>query len=143
MNPFIIVIFILLSFGCSHRTVDLAPSDIAADSLADNKVRVLARRTIEQREICFEITLQMKGVELKDIAPSNWTLAWVDQNSRYYLMNLTQRNPASTPEKTGDLYTSHFRLCSPEGKFGKLHYLLLSPKSLPFPEVRGMKLEWR
>lgn len=123
--------------------MDKQPSDLATDSIADNKIKAYARKITEHREVCFEITLQLKDVELKDTAPSNWTLAWVDQNSRYFLMNLTQRNPASVPERLGDLYVNQFKVCSPEEKFGKLQYLLLGPKSLSIPEVRVMKLKWQ
>jgi hypothetical protein len=142
VNPLLFSIFLTMMFGCSAPSKDRSSSELASDTMAQDKIRAWARKTTEHREVCFEITLQMKDVELKDAAPSNWTLAWVDQNSRYYLMNLTQRNPASFPEKRGDLFVNQFKVCSPEEKFGRLQYLLLSPKSLSIPEVRGMKLEW-
>ena len=142
MHSLAVSILLFFNFSCSLSLSEKNHSEVATDSLANNKIKASARRSIEHQDLCFEITLQMDNVDMKDVAPSNWTLALVDQNARYHLLNLTQRDPASAPERIGDQLINHFKVCSPQGKFENPQYLLLSPKSLPFPETEGMKFKW-
>ena len=95
--------------------------------------------------------LVMKNVEESAIQSSNWTLAWVDQKDHYHLVNMNQRDPASTPQdrriaaQYGEYHewTNSFKTCAPGAKLADVKSLVLTPKSLPFNESKGLHLDWK
>ena len=147
----IICIFILSS--CAHNRGPASDKMIntASDSIALGNVKASAIKVEENQDVCFDISLKMKGVEQRDASLANWTLAWVDQGSRYHLLNLNQRDPASVPTGgqkiapygTYEEWTNTFRTCAPEAKFEDVKSIVLTPKSLPYKKIESMILEWK
>lgn len=137
------VISALILSGCAHKTPKTRPANVAYDSMADGKVEAEVKKTLQKKQVCFDIKLSMKDVAQKDIYTSNWTVAWVDQDSRYHLLQLNQRDPASIPEGGPDEWTNNFRTCAPMERLGNVGSLVLTPKTLPFAETEGMSLQWK
>lgn len=146
--------FLLLAtlISCSQTRVPASLNDqtVAYDSMALGNVRATAVKSLEAQDVCFDITLVMKNVPQKKASPSNWTVAWVDQDSKYHLLNLNQRDPASTPKGgqkiapygTYQEWTNTFRTCASKAKLKDVKSLVLTPKELIYKEHEGLKLEW-
>lgn len=137
------VIFTLVLSGCAHKAPKPRPANVAYGSMAQGKVEAEVKKTLQRKQICFDIKLSMKDVEQKDIYSSNWTVAWLDQDSRYHLLQLNQRDPASEPAGGPDEWTNNFRTCAPMERLGNVGSLVLTPKTLPFAETEGMSLQWK
>jgi hypothetical protein len=138
----VLVLFIFVS--CAHKP--LPPTKpvqhIAHDSMAQGNVTASAVKMIRQQNVCFDITLMMKGVEQRIAAPANWTLAWVDHKERYHLLSLNQRDPASIPKGANKEWKNTFRTCAPRINLIDVQSLVLTPKELPYKEAEGMRLKW-
>lgn len=146
--------FLLLAtfMSCAHNRgpASVNGQQVASDSVALGNVRATAVKSINAQDVCFDITLVMKNVPQKEASPSNWTVAWVDQESKYHLLNLNQRDPASDPQGgqkiapygTYEEWTNNFRTCAPKAKLGDVKSLILTPKELTYKENEGLKLEW-
>jgi hypothetical protein len=93
----------------------------------------------------------MKGVEQQNAQTSNWTLAWVDKNDHYHLLNTSQRDPASVPQGgqvvapygAYEEWTSNFVTCAPKARMNDVKALVLTPKELPYKESKGLTLNWQ
>lgn len=136
------MIFTLILFSCA-RQVKKIPSNIVSDTMSQGKISVTAKKKMEHQDVCFDIELRMKNVSVKEISGSNWTVAWVDQDSRYHLLVLNQRNPASVPEGSPHEWKNHFRTCAPIGRLGNVGSLILTPKTLPYAGSEGLNLSWK
>jgi len=146
----IISLFVIVS--CSHNRgpASLNGNPIAYDEMALGNVKASAVKLVEQQDVCFDITLEMKGVDQKEAMPSNWTLAWVDKDSKYHLLSLNQRDPASVPKGGTKVapygayeeWSNSFKACAPKARMGDVKSLVLTPKELTYKETEGMKLEW-
>ena len=98
-----------------------------------------------------DISLMMKGVDRKEAGPSNWTVAWVDQNSRYRLLSLNQRDPASVPQGGTKIapyghyqeWKNNFRTCAHKAQLKDVKAIVLTPKELSYKETEGLRLEWK
>jgi hypothetical protein len=144
---FIYILFcILISASCAHQTGPSSSNHqtVAHDEMAQGKIEASAVKILENEDVCFEITLIMKGVDQREAMVANWQLAWVDQASRYHLLNMSQRDPASEPKPYGahQEWTNSFRSCTPKVRLGDVKSLFLTPKELSYKETEGMKLEW-
>jgi hypothetical protein len=139
----VILISSLFLYSCAHKSPESRPKNIAYDSMAQGKVEAAVKKTTKKNDVCFDIELTMKDVSQKDISSSNWTVAWLDQDSRYHLLVLNQRDPASVPEGGPDQWTNNFRTCAPVERLGNVGSLVLTPKTLPFAETEGMTLQWK
>lgn len=139
-----ILFLLLVAFtSCSQKPIEVRDPNLAEDSLAGGKVHVTAMKRIQDEDICFDIKLSIKDAEQKLVAPFNWTIAWIDQNSRYHLITLSQRDPASIPvmnERKERI--NYFQTCASKAKLGEVGSLVLTPKELPFTETEGLKLQW-
>lgn len=152
MKAISILCLLILSSCASHRgpaSVDGNP--VAYDSMAMGNINASAVKTIEEKDVCFDISIAMKGVNQREAMASNWTLAWVDKESRYHLLTMNSRDPASIP-KGGQRVTAYgayeewtntFKTCAPKARLGDVKSLVLTPKELSYKETEGMKLEWK
>jgi hypothetical protein len=139
-------------FSCAHNRgpASLNGNPVAYDEIALGNVKASAVKSVEQQDVCFDITLEMKGVSQKEALPSNWTVAWVDKESRYHLLSLNQRDPASVPKGGTKVapygayeeWSNSFRTCAPKARLGDVKSLVLTPKDLTYKDPEGMKLEW-
>lgn len=137
-------IYSLLLLSCTMLTEQTnGPVNVAYDEMADGKIRASATRALENQDVCFDITLIMEDVNEKEAMASNWTIAWVDTNSRYHLLSTNQRDPASAPRGSRERWTNHFRTCTPKDRQNEVNHLILTPKELSYRETEGMKLEWK
>lgn len=124
---------------------------IAEDSMSFGKVQVLARKITRNEDVCFEIEMKLKNVDQKEILPSNWTVAWIDQSSNYHLLRLNQRDPASIPTvkksytffRRQKEWSNDFVTCAPKAKVLDVNALVLNPKSLPYSHAGGITLKWK
>ena len=128
----------------------MSGKDMAYNSMALGNVKASALKTIENGDVCFDVDLVMKGVKQEDAASSNWTLAWVDQNAQYHLLNTNQREPASVP-KGGTIvapygayqeWTNNFKTCASKISPSDVKALVLTPKTLPFKNEQSLHLNW-
>lgn len=134
---------LLALVACSHPKKP-APELTATDSMAGGLVSVTAVKMLNDQDVCFDITLTMRGADQSYAYASNWTAAWMDEASMYHLLILNQRNPASAgPKASTEGWSNQFITCAPLGKMGKVNSLILTPKTLPFKETEGMRLEWK
>lgn len=146
----LMILFIIAS--CSHNRgpASLDGKPVAYDDLAGGNVKASAVKSVEQQNVCFDITLNMKGVDQKEAFASNWTLAWIDKDSKYHLLSLHQRDPASEPKGGTKVapygayqeWTNTFRSCAPRARLGDVKSLVLTPKELTYKAHEGLKLEW-
>jgi hypothetical protein len=146
-----ICLFILIS--CSHQRGPASDTSqpVATDSMALGNVKAFATKTTDNKNVCFDISLSMKGVDQKDASPSNWTVAWIDKESKYHLLSLNQRDPASIPQGGTKIapygyyqeWKNNFRACAPKAVMGDVEALSLTPKSLPYKEAEGLTLKWK
>lgn len=138
------VLFLLLFLiSCTHRPAFRKGHPVAYDSIADGKVRASAVKILGASEVCFDITINVKGTEQRTAEPSNWSLAWIDGNSRYHLMSLIQRDPAAAPQGTQNEWTNTFRTCGAISNLNEVKSLILTPKELPYEDTQGLKLKWK
>jgi hypothetical protein len=139
--------------SCAHHRApaSMQGQQIAYDSIALGNVQAHAVKRVEKEDVCFDINLKMKGVEQQNAQTSNWTLAWVDKNDQYHLLNTSQRDPASVPQG-GQIvapygayqeWTSNFVSCAPKARLNDVKALVLTPKELPYKESKGLTLNWQ
>lgn len=150
---FLPITCLLILLSCAHdrQPASTENSVIAHSSMALGNIKASAVKVRENKDVCFDISLKMKGVEQRDASSANWTLAWVDKDSRYHLLNLSQRDPASVPvggQKIApygayEEWTNDFRTCAPNAHFEDIKSIVLTPRSLPYKKHEGMVLEWR
>ena len=146
------IISLLAIVSCAHNRgpASLNGNPVAYDEMAFGNIKASAVKTLEHQDVCFDISLNMKGVDQKEALASNWTLAWVDKDSKYHLLSLNQRDPASVPQGGTKVapygayeeWSNSFKTCAPKAKMGDVKTLVLTPKELSYKETEGMKLEW-
>ncbi len=137
-----LLFFLLLFMSCTHKPSFRNGHPVAYDSMAEGKISASAVKILESSEVCFDITLDVKGVEQKTAETSNWSLAWVDGNSRYHLIGLIQRDPAATPKGEHKEWTNRFRTCAAKASMKDVKSLILTPKEIPFGDTQGLHLKW-
>lgn len=143
-------LFILASCAQHRGPASSQGNPVAQDSMALGNIKATAVKFVDKKNVCFDITLVMKGVDQREAMASNWSLAYVDKDSRYHLLSFNQRDPASVPQGgnkvsaygTYQEWTNTFRTCAPQAKPGDVQSLILTPKELSYKETEGMKLEW-
>ena len=146
------VICLIALVSCAHNR---APSSentpyVAKDSMALGNVKASAVKTASKDNVCFDVTLTMKGTPQDEASASNWTMAWVDQNSQYHLLNPSQRDPASVPQGGQVVapygayqeWTNTFRTCAPEASMKNVKSLVLTPKNTTYKDKDGLRLVW-
>lgn len=146
---FLALIPLLTFLSCTHQKVKpeivSAPeikNPVATDSTANGKITASAIKTIQNQNICFDITLHIKDVERDIASANNWTTAWVDKKSRYYLLNISSRVPASIPQGSEKEWIAEFRSCVTRVKLDDVKSLVLTPKDLPYDDTNGLTLKW-
>lgn len=145
-----------LFFSCTsyHPRIDQGNDLVAYDSMADGKVHAIAVKRLEKQEVCFDISISLKSANQKNALPRNWSLAWMNTKNQYYLLNLNQRDPASVPRggqvtsryggrDTWDEWSNTFRTCAPKAQFDDVKGIVLTPRELPYPETRALRLNWK
>ena len=147
-----VLAFILL-VSCAHerRPASVGGNPVAYDSMALGNIQAEVVKVADKKDTCFDITLNMKGVDQREAQSSNWTVAWVDKESRFHLLNLNQRDPASVPKGGTKVapygayeeWTNSFRTCAPNVNKEEIRSLILTPKELSYKETEGMTLEWK
>ncbi len=150
---YVSIIYLIALASCAHYR---APSSVngqqvASDSIALGNVTATATKSSQKSDVCFDINVVVKGTDQAVAQPSNWTLAWVDKAEQYHLMNFSQREPASVPQggrvaaQYGEYeqWSNTFRTCAPEARFNEVKALVLTPKSLPYKESKGLYLNWQ
>ncbi len=151
MKKIILLTFLVLASCAQHRgPASQNGATVAYDTMALGNVKASAIKSIEDQSVCFDVTVVMKGVDQKEAQASNWTIAWVDQQSQYHLLSLSQREPASIPVGGTKVapygayqeWTNTFRTCAPQARMNDVKSLVLTPKELSYKESESMKLEW-
>lgn len=148
-----LIVFCLIALvGCASQRgpASLNGNPVAYDSMAYGNIHASAIKRSEKQTVCFDITVKMKGVKQEEALASNWTLAWVDQNKNYHLLNLNTRVPASTPVGGQVVapygayqeWNNSFTACAP-GRAGEVQSLVLTPKEIPYSQDKGMNLTWK
>jgi hypothetical protein len=143
-------LFVIVSCAHNRGPASLNGQPVAYDEMALGNIKASAVKSIEKQDVCFDITLKMKGVPQREAQASNWTVAWVDKESKYHLLSLNQRDPASAPQGGTKVvpygayeeWTNTFKTCAPKARSGDVQSLILTPKELTYREAEGMKLEW-
>lgn len=138
--------------GCANyrHPSSLGTDKYAEDSKAAGSVRASAVKSAENSEVCFDISLSLKNVDAQLAGSSNWTVAWVDRQNQYHLLNIQQRDPASAPKggrvaaQYGEYqeWTNSFRTCAKANMF-EVKGLVMTPKSLPYQTGDGLHLNWQ
>lgn len=147
-----LIVFCLIGLvGCATQRgpASLNGNPVAYDSMAFGNIHASAVKRIDKQNICFDITVKMKGVNQDEAQASNWTVAWVDQKENYRLLSMNQRVPASTPQGGQVVapygayqeWNNSFTACSP-GRSSDVKSLVLTPKATPYSDDKGMKLSW-
>jgi hypothetical protein len=146
------IICLIALMGCAHERHPASAdgSPVAYDTIALGNVLAYATKKMDKQDVCFDINLEMKGGNQQEILPANWTVAWVDQQDHYHLINLNQRQPASTPEGGQVVapywayqeWKNHFVACAPKAQFNDVKSLVLTPKELPWKGDREINLTW-
>ena len=147
------IVYLLMIASCAHerRPASTQNSVVAHGSMALGNIKASATKVKDNKDVCFDISLKMKGVDQQDASSANWTLAWVDKDSRYHLLTLNQRDPASVPiggQKiapygTFEEWTNTFRTCASQTSFDEVKSIVLTPRSLPYKKHEGIILEWK
>jgi hypothetical protein len=146
------IICLLALVSCAHHRQPASAngSSVAYDTAALGNVLAYATKRIDKQNVCFDINLEMKGGTQQEILPSNWTVAWVDQQNQYHLLNMNQRNPASSP-KGGQVQAPYgayqewkntFTACASKANFNDVRTLVLTPKEFPWQGNRELNLTW-
>lgn len=148
------IICLLALMSCAHERHPASAangSPVAYDTAALGNVLAYATKRMDKHDVCFDINLEMKGGTEHEIMPSNWTVAWVDQQNQFHLINLNQRQPASTP-KGGEViapywsyqeWKNSFTACAPVANANDVKSLVLTPKELPWKGNREIHLTWK
>lgn len=149
----LILAILIISVGCAHHRgpASVNGNPAAYDSMALGNVKAQAIKRIDKEAVCFDITLEMKGVKQEEARPSNWTLAWVDQKDQYHLLPMNQRDPASIPQGGQVVapygayqeWTNSFSSCAPHARMNEVKSLVLTPKELSYKKGNGLKLDWK
>lgn len=148
---FLYLLWLCILCSCSTTKNQLLGTNVAYDSMSFGRVQVQATKIIKNEEVCFEIKLKMKNVSQKDILPSNWTVAWIDQSAHYHLLRVNQRDPASVPSvkksysffRRQKEFSNDLTTCAPKAKLADVESLILNPKSLPFSKIGNLTLKWK
>lgn len=149
---YLTIICLAAMVGCSHyrEPASANGSPVAYGTTGLGNVLAYASKRMDKQDVCFDINVEMKGGTQQEILPSNWTVAWVDQQNNYHLLNMNQRNPASTP-KGGEVlapywsyqeWKNSFTACAPKANFNDVKTLVLTAKELPWKENREVNLSW-
>jgi hypothetical protein len=143
------VLIFLISVSADVFSQDQV-SHLAKDSLSSGRIKAYAKKSIEQSEVCFEVTLEISTGSREFILPKNWTMAWVNDKNQYRLLSLNQRDPASGPiggniaGKSGDRipWTNSFKTCAYLPENDQVRGIVLTPKEMPFDYERNINLNW-
>lgn len=149
----LIVICLLALMSCAHERNPASAqngSQIAYDTVALGNVLAYATKRLDKQDVCFDINLEMKGARQQDILPGNWTVAWVDQQNQYHLLNMNQRDPASTPHGGQVIapygayqeWKNNFTTCAPKAHFNDVKTIVLTPKEFAWKGNRELNLTW-
>lgn len=143
--------YLIFLISCSHQRgpASLDGHPVAYDSMAWGNVKASAIKRSQNQDVCFDIDLVMKNVKPEQALPSNWTLAWIDEQNHYHLLPVAQRGPASAPHGSTittpyyfyEQYKSSFSACAPAAKASEAKRLVLTPKDLPYSE-KELNLSW-
>ena len=146
------VLCLIALVGCAHdrKPASANGAPLAYDTAGLGNVLAYASKRMDKQDVCFDINLEIKGASQQEILPGNWTVAWVDQQNQYHLVNMNQRNPASTPQGGQVLapygayqeWKNHFTACAPKANFNDVKTLVLTPKEFPWAGNRELNLNW-
>lgn len=146
------IICLVALASCAHhrQPASLSGSPVAYDTAALGNVLAYATKRMDKQDVCFDINLEMKGASQQEIMPSNWTVAWVDQQNQYHLLNMNQRDPASTPQGGQQVapygayqeWKNTFTTCAPKANMNDVKTLVLTPKEVPWKGNRELNLTW-
>jgi hypothetical protein len=146
------IMSLVFLFSCAHQRQPASAKQehVAQDSIALGNVRATGIKQPQQQGVCFEVKLQLKNVPRETAEAKNWTVALIDQNDRYHLLDSALRQPASTqggqvvmPYGHYNEWANTFEVCAPRIAPEQVKALTLTPKSLPFPEDKGLTLSWK
>jgi hypothetical protein len=148
------LISLVILFSCAHQQRQPASESTelkAQDSIALGNVRATATKEIEKQGICFDIKLELKNVPRQSAEANNWTVAWIDHNDRYHLLDWARREPAAAPQGGQVVmpyghyneWTNHFKICAPQVNPDQVKALTLTPKTLPYRDEKGLTLSWQ
>jgi hypothetical protein len=146
------VLCLMALVSCAHQRGPASANGqpVAHDSMALGNVQASAVKKIEQQDVCFDVTLKMKGVSREQAQPSNWTLAWVDNKNQYHLLNPSARHPASVPQGgpvvmpygAYNEWSNNFIMCAPKARMDDVKGIVLTPKDLPYKDVKSLQLNF-
>ena len=146
---FLTFITLLTFMSCAHKEVKQEMSSvqeeknpIAEASMAGGKIKAFAVKNVQNQNVCFDITLHLQGTAADIASPSNWTTAWVDKRSRYFLLNVQTRHPASAPQGSNKERIAQFISCATRVKLDDVKSLVLTPKEVPYDDTDGLTLKW-
>lgn len=110
----------------------------------------MAIKRLENQDVCFDITLKLRGVSSQEALSRNWSLAWVDTKNQYHLLTLNQRDPASVPQGGSTTrgedrmeWSNTFRTCAARAELDDVKSIVLTPKELPYEDKRSLRLNWK
>lgn len=146
----IICLFAMVSCAHERKPASLQHGQVAYDTMALGNVLAYATKRMDKQDVCFDINLEMKGANQQEILPANWTVAWVDQQNKYHLLNMNQRDPASTPQGGQVVapygayqeWKNQFTTCAPKANFQDVKTLVLTPKETSWNNAKELNLTW-
>ncbi len=119
----------LVIISCSHRQIK--ESEVLTKQSGDGTISASARKYTLDQNLCFEIEIRSSNGTSREVSSAGWSVVWLDKNSRYHLLPLTQRSPASIPQSSGSIWKNIFRTCAPLNKLGEWGSLIFTPKFSP------------
>lgn len=145
------MLFFLASCANHRQPASVGGHPAAYDSMAMGNIKASAIKKNEGSETCFEVKLSLTGTRKSEAEISNWTVAWVDNNKQYHLINIQQRGPASAPQggliaaQYGEFqqWSNEFVACTPKARLDDVKSLILTPKSNTYANDKGLELNWK
>ena len=143
---------LLTLIACSHsrHPSSLHGQKVARGNASYGKIEAVATKMTDKNSVCFDIDLKLKGGDQANALPSNWTLAWIDANKNYHLLDFNQRDPASVPDggrvaaQYGEYeqWKNTFKTCAAGASSSDVKTLVLTPKNVPFEGNSTVFLSW-
>lgn len=131
--------------SCAHKAA--APQkaepnpNFAEATLVGGHIQARAMRSSENQSTCFAVTISTQKTPKEAVQVSNWSAALKDQRSRFHLLSINQRDPASVPSGSFEKWTNQFKICASEARYGTVRSLILTPKEYGV-EGESLELKW-
>jgi hypothetical protein len=131
---------LLILMSCAGGPASYEKEGVAYDAIASGNVMASAIKSTDEQDVCFDITISVKDATQNEMLPSNWSLAWVDEQNHYRILRINQRQPASSLKGAKTFYS-----CVQRVELDDVKGIVLTPSDLPYEieENRSLRLNWK